>query len=136
MKNHWFFEKNILRVSLTAVTLGLAACASIGAQDTENTLAAAQFNMKVATTPAQLANLKAMPQNTLTLHVKNGKNFYVYADAAGCQCVYVGNEAAYQNYQQLRIAKNIASEQVMAAQMNQDAMMDWGAWGPWGPRLY
>jgi hypothetical protein len=92
--------------------------------------------MKKATTPAQLANLKAMPQNQIVVHVKNGNNVYVYADAAQCQCVYVGNEAAYQNYQQIRIAKNIANEQLMAAQMNQDAMMDWGAWGPWGPGLY
>ncbi len=124
------------KLSTMAVALTLSACASIGAQDTENMLAAAQFNMKVADTPAKLANLKAMPQNRVVLHMKNGKNFYVYADAAGCQCVYVGNEAAFQNYQQMRIAKNIASEQLMAAEMNQQAMMDWGAWGPWGPGYY
>ena len=34
---------------------GLAGCASLGAQDTENMLSAAQFSMKPATTPAQLA---------------------------------------------------------------------------------
>ena len=108
----------------------LSGCASLGAQDTENMLAAAQFTMKKATTPAQLTNLKSLPQNTISVHVKNGKNFYVYADAAQCQCVYIGNEAAYQNFQQIKIAKNIASDQLMAAEMNQQAMMDWGAWGP------
>ncbi|MGJ0506059.1 MAG: hypothetical protein ACR652_02775 [Methylocystis sp.] len=123
-------------LACAALTLGLSSCASIGAQDTENMLAAAQFTMKPADTPAKLANLKAMQQYKLVPHVKNGKNFYVYADAAGCQCVYVGNDAAYQNYQQMRIARNIANEQLMAAEMNQQAMMDWGAWGPWGPGFY
>ena len=60
------------------------------------------------------------------------------ADAAQCQCVYIGNEASYQNYQQIRIAKNIADEQQASAEMNQEAMMDWNAWGPgpWMPGFY
>jgi len=125
------------RISLPAVVcLALSGCASLGAQDTENMLSAAQFSMKPATTPAQLANLKSLPQNRIITQVKNGKAVYVYADAAGCQCLYVGNEASYQNFQQIKIAKNIASEQLMAAEMNQQASMDWGAWGPWGPGLY
>jgi len=125
------------RLVLTAtLALGLSACASIGAQDTEDMLAAAQFSMKKADTPQKLANLKAMPQYRITTQVRNGKNVYVYADAAGCQCLYVGDDAAFQNYQQMRIAKNIADEQVMAAEMNQEAMMDWGAWGPMGPGFY
>lgn len=123
-----------------ATTLGLvltlSACASIGAQDTENTLAAAGFSMKSADTPAKLVNLKTMPQNKVFAQTQKGKTFYVYADAAQCQCLYVGNEAAYQSYQQMRIQQNIASEQLMAAEMNQEAMMDWGAWGPWGPGFY
>ncbi len=123
-------------VMAAAAAFAVAGCAGTEVQDKESMLSAANFTMKKATTPAQLANLKAMTQNQIVVHVKNGKNVYVYADAAQCQCVYVGNEAAYQNYQQMRIAKNIADEQLMAAQMNQDAMMDWGAWGPWGPGLY
>jgi hypothetical protein len=119
-----------------ALLAGLSGCASLGAQDTENMLSAAQFSMKPATTPAQLANLKTLPQNRIITQVKNGKVVYVYADAAGCQCLYVGNEASYQNFQQIKIAKNIASDQLMAAEMNQQASLDWGAWGPWGPGFY
>ncbi len=121
---------------LAASLLGLSACASIGAQDTEDMLAAAQFTMRKADTPAKHAKLKAMTQNQIMAHTKNGKNFYVYADAAQCQCLYVGTEANYQQYQQIRIAKNIAQDQLAAAEMNQAAMMDWGAWGPWGPGFY
>ena len=38
--------------------------------------------------------------------------------------------AAYQRYQQLAIKQQLAQEQVMAAEMNEDAAMNWGAWGP------
>ena len=44
--------------------------------------------------------------------------------------MYYGNEQAYQNYRRLAIEQNIANEQYMAARMNEDAAMDWGAWGP------
>ncbi|QGM47986.1 hypothetical protein H2LOC_007375 [Methylocystis heyeri] len=99
-------------------------------------MAAAQFARKQADTPAKLAKLKALPQNKVTLVVKNGKNYYIYADAAQCQCLYIGKEANYQQYQQIRIAQNIADEQQAAAAMNQEAAMDWDSWGPWGPGFF
>jgi hypothetical protein len=114
----------------------LSACASMGAENTEDTLSASGFQMKVADTPQKMALLQAMTQNKIMVHAKNGVNYYLYADAAGCHCLYGGVEANYQRYQQLRIAQNIADEQVAAAEMNQSAMMNWGGWGPWGPGLY
>ena len=119
-----------------ALMASLAACASVNAQNTEDTLAAAGFQMKIADTPKKLAFLKAMTQNKIMIHPKNGVNYYLYADAAGCKCVFGGTDANYQQYQQLRIAQNIADEQQAAAEMNQAAMMNWGAWGPWGPGFY
>ena len=91
MKKHVIMFAAVLATALTG-------CASVGAADTEAMLAAAQFTMKKADTPVKLAKLKALTQNKIMVHTKNGKNFYVYADAAQCQCVYIGNEASYQNY--------------------------------------
>lgn len=118
------------------VVVGLAGCASLGAGQTESLLAAATFNMKLADTPAKLAKLKTLPQNRVVPVTRNGKLYYIYADATGCQCLYIGNEAAYQQYQQLRIAQNIASEQAAAAEMNQETMMDWETFGPYGPGFF
>jgi len=58
---------------------------------------------------------------------------YVYADAKYCNCVYAGDEAAYQRYQKLALEKQTAEDQLIAVQMNEDAAMDWEAWGarPW-----
>ena len=118
---------------LLMTVMCFTGCASMGAQDTEDMLSAAQFTMKKADTPAKLALLQALTQNKIMVHTKNGKNYYIYADAAQCQCLYAGTEMNYQQYQQIRLAKNIADDQLAAAEMNQSAMMNWGGWGPWGP---
>jgi hypothetical protein len=54
----------------------------------------------------------------------NGKVFYVYKDEkAGV--AYIGREAEYQRYQQLAIQQQIAQDQYMAAEMEQQAALDW-----------
>lgn len=56
-------------------------------------LSAVNFNLKMADTPAKIAKLKALPQNRLVAQERNGKTCFIYA-TAGCQCVYIGNQAA------------------------------------------
>jgi hypothetical protein len=118
---------------LTSI-LFLTSCAALDAervQEKEARLAASQFVRNQADTPAKLAKAQAMPQRHMFIATRGSKNYYIYADVAGCQCVYVGNEAAYQQYQQLTISQNIAREEVMAAELNQQATFDFeSAWGP------
>jgi len=99
----------------------------------ERLLAASGFQMRLADTPQKLDHLKSMTQRKLVLHQHDNKIYYVYADATSCKCIYVGNEKSYQRYQKLSIEKNIADEQRRAAEMNENAHMNWGLWGPWGP---
>jgi hypothetical protein len=116
------------------VALTLAGCASQEAKSTEQLLAAADFQVRYADTPQKLAKLEALTQRKLVAHQTAGGGVrYVYADAAGCKCVYAGDEKAYQEYQRLRVQENIAGEQEMTAEMNRDAAMDWGLWRPWAP---
>jgi hypothetical protein len=82
--------------------------------------------MKLADTPEKLAHLKTLTQLKVVPHDRNGKMYYVYADAADCQCLYAGNQEAYQRYENLTVKQNIA-------EMNEAASMDWGMWGPWEP---
>jgi hypothetical protein len=105
----------------------LASCQGIEneeAESTEQVLAAAGFHRKEATTPQQLANLKAMTQRKIVIQAQDGATRYVYADAEDCKCVYVGSEKNYDEYQKLSIKQEIAQD-------NLDASMDWGMWGPW-----
>ena len=121
----------------SAALFGLAACASVGVPEKEGQLSAAGFVRLQADTPAKVAKLQALPQNTIVFSPRKNGNVYIYADAAGCQCAYIGSEAAYQQYQLLRQANNIAQMQETTAVLNAQAAMDWGgAWGPYAPGWY
>jgi hypothetical protein len=58
---------------------------------------------------------------------------YWFADPVYCQCLYVGNEDAYDRYQQLRLQQKVANEQEETAQLNESAasqeQMNFGLWG-------
>ena len=104
-----------------------------GAIDTERLLAAAGFQMRMADSPERLAHLSTMTQRQLVPEMKDGSLRYVYADDKYCKCLYVGTEKAYQRYERYALKQRVANTQLEAAQMNEDASMDWGMWGPWGP---
>ena len=115
---------------------GCQAIMESNAQSTEQMLAAAGFQRKIAQTPAQFANMQAMPQRKLVPQVWGGQTMYVYTDAQFCECVYVGTEANYQEYQKMKFQKELADEQHDTAQMESTAPpppFAWEAWGPWRP---
>jgi len=129
-------RKMVVGVALAA-SAALGGCASIGAPEKEGQLAAAGFVRLQADTPQKVAKLQALPQNTITYAQRKNGNAYIYADAAGCNCAFVGNDAAYQQYQQLRAANNIAQMQETTSMLNAEAANDWGgAWGPLAPGWY
>ncbi len=135
MKKVYDILSTIFAVTLFAFLF--SACAAIEkheAMDTERTLSAAGFKMKFADTPKQLLNTQTMVQRQLVSHMKDGSVYYVYADAEFCKCLYVGSDEAYQRYQKLAIKQEIANERIQAAEINENAAMNWGAWGGWGPR--
>jgi len=124
-----------MRWTLMGLIMGavaLAGCAGLQtsqAQSTEQLLSASGFVMKMADTPAKQAKLSTLMQYRLVPHDRKGKILYVYADAANNR-LFVGDQTAYQNFQTLAVEKQIAQEQVQAADMNADAAMNWGMWGP------
>ena len=112
----WFF----------VLFVAVSACAN-QVQDKEDMLAAAGFTLVPANTPQRQAALKTLPPHKFVHQVRNNVVVFTYADPTICDCLYVGNQAAYDRYRQNVFVKNIADEQQMTAQMNQ---MDWGPWGP------
>ena len=119
----------VFAATFTVALVGCAAIQKDNTQTTEQTLSAAGFQMKLADTPAKLAQLQGLPQRKLVSQQQNGAIRYIYVDAQYCQCVYAGTETNYQEYQKLALQRQIALEEVSAAQMD---TMDWEMWGPWG----
>jgi hypothetical protein len=108
------------------------ACAAVTGcaaqvQQKEDLLAAAGFTLVPANTPQRQAALAALPPHKFARQVRNNAVIFTYADPTICDCLYVGNQAAYDRYRQEVFAKNIANEQQMTAEAYQ---MQWGPWGP------
>lgn len=122
---------SLLLLAVLSAALGFSGCASNRAQRTESMLSAAGFHTLTPSTPQQQACYAALPPNHVERREADGKVLYAYADKkAGL--VYVGNEHNYQRFQQLAHQQRIADEQMQAAQMNQQASMNWSYWGPAG----
>jgi len=102
---------NIGRVAAVVMMLMvlLAGCAGLQrneVSDVEGLLLRAGFTKVPADTQAKLAHLKTLPQHKLIRHMLNGQKRVMYADAAGCVCVFVGDEANLQHYRNLEIQQN------------------------------
>lgn len=64
-----------------------------------NLFTAAGFTVKYAITREKRALLLSLPPDKLVKRTKDGKVYYVYADATRCNCAYVGTPEAYATYQ-------------------------------------
>jgi hypothetical protein len=118
---------------LTALAFLALAVGCASTQSTENSLVAAGFKVITPSTSKQTAKLKALPANKVTLVKKDGKTYYVFPDVPNNRA-YVGGPKQYQTYLKNRQAAQLANDNLMAAEMNQEAAEDmaWGAWGGWG----
>lgn len=127
------------RLSLTTAavfSIMLAGCAAIEKQDTKSTeqlLSAAGFTIRPADTPDKLASLQAMKQRKVVRReTKDGQLQFLYADAAVCRCLYVGDEQAYQQYQKLAVQQQIAfADQEAALDASLDSPWAYGWWTPY-----
>jgi len=109
------------------VTLSIIACATTRDSkrvDMEKLLRASGFKMGVADTAEKLAELKKLPQREIVPHEDGDKIVYIYADAENCKCAYAGDEEAYEKYQKLTHAKQLADEDRRDAVRNKQQQMD------------
>jgi hypothetical protein len=120
--------KTLLPLALAAAFLtGCAAIEKAERGSTESMLAAAGFNVVPADTPQRQASLAELKPYVISRQFRGGQALYVYPDAQG-NFAYIGNQAAYDRYQNLMVQQQISDQNMMAAQM---ASMP-GVWGGWG----
>jgi hypothetical protein len=125
MKNIFAGFSLIAAFGLLALAMG---CAGTQTQTKENLLIAAGFKVIVPRTAAQQQKLQSLPADKVTLVQKDGKTYYVFPDAANNQA-YVGGPRQFQAYKQLRLENKLANDNLEAAELNQDASMNWAGWG-------
>ena len=105
------------------------------AQQMDPMLAAAGFKLYPADDPQKAQTLKNLPPLKVRRYTgKDGKLRFWVSDPYQCQCLYVGNEGAYQRYEAIRIQNRLAEEQQEAAEENmaatEDLMMPPFGFGP------
>ena len=119
---------------LLMLSAALAGCISGPQQD--SMLTAAGFVRREADSLVKLAKLEALPQRTVVATQRKSGVFYIYADAMGCGCIYVGDQAAHQQYQQMQVANNIAQKQETTAVLGRGGLGRlWRRLGTAGARL-
>ena len=112
----------------------LTGCNSI--QRKEKFMSAAGFKTLIPSTPAQVAQLKSLPQGKLIPVSKKGKTVFLFADSSN-NLMMIGNQSQYSTYKQYCIQYNIQQDKLAAAELNADASYEWGAWGGFmGPGFY
>ena len=81
--------------------VGLSGGAGAGQEGRDMKLEDVGFVMRPANTPAQIERLRLLPPRTFVARSKSGRRYFLYADPDYCQCVFVGNELAMKNYQDM-----------------------------------
>jgi hypothetical protein len=98
-------------ITSLAVVVGLCGAGTAcdrDIRDKENLLAASGFKATPLSSPARLASFKTLPQHKLSRKIHDGKTFWVYPDPTICACLYVGDQTAYNRYQQKQAAISAA----------------------------
>lgn len=122
-------QKKVLLKGCLVLILGLAlaGCATMNretAQEMETQLEASGFKMQRADTAEKMDHLLTLPQHKISKHKKDNAVYYTYADATYCKCLYMGDEAAYQEY--LDISRAPSQDYV-----HEKSPMNWDTWDDW-----
>jgi hypothetical protein len=123
---------DLLRKAAAVALIVLAAgCATSDALSNDNLAIAAGFKVITPKDPGQQAILAKLPKDKVSPVNYQGAIYYVLPDSMN-NLAYVGGAAQFQDYQRLRVAKQLSNNNLQAAQMNEMDAMDWGGWGGWG----
>jgi hypothetical protein len=139
IRQHLAIACLLILVIMTALGCATQETPTQRAQRIEPLLSAAGFHMKPTSTPAQQAALQGMTPLKVRFYPYNGKMHYWFADPVYCDCLFVGNEEAYQRYEQIRLQQQNIHAEEQTAQLNEEAaqqeQMNFALW-PGEPFLY
>jgi hypothetical protein len=107
-------------IGLLLVVGCATAPASSSATSQEDLMAQAGFTLRIADTPKRLAYLSALPPGKVVQQNYKGRTHYVVCPGTSTNQCYVGDEAAYQRYQQLSLQQNISAERRAVSEQRWD----------------
>jgi hypothetical protein len=120
-----------LAAMLMVISMVLAGCATgpsaSSAPSQADLLKQAGFLVHTPNSPQKLAYIHTLPAKKVVLNRYQNKPLYLVCTEANSKQCYLGNEAAYQRYQQLAIQNSIAEDQRKVSEVRSDpeALMMW-----------
>jgi len=126
--------RNFLLILGALVLLaGCAAAEQQNANETSMVLSQAGFQVQTAKTPAQKQHLDSLPQRKVFKLKRQGQDWYVFADAKGCNCLYIGDYVQYQRYKSYAWNWYMQTGQERLDYISGDSTTSggWNDWGPW-----
>jgi hypothetical protein len=91
------------------------------AQRIEPLLSAAGFHMHQADSPQRQQEMTTLTPLKMRYYFRNGKPHYWFADPYVCNCLYIGDEDAFQRYQQIKLQQQTVQREQEAAELQEDA---------------
>ena len=94
----------LFQLVAAAAVLAVMGCAGTGKDaplSERQLLVFSGFTLRLGYTPAALEEVGKLPQRRIVRIESEDRQIYVYADASGCQCWYVGDRIAYQRLLEL-----------------------------------
>jgi len=93
----------------------------------EKLLASAGFEKTLADTPEKMEKVQSLTQRMVVPHLEDDKVYYVYADAAVCACVYVGDELDYERFKDMIGRAETANPSCIDDRLRENS--NWSSWG-------
>lgn len=130
-------KRLICAALVLCLALTLSACAGRNSQEatqqTDYLLISSGFTAIQANTTQRVEHLRSLPQHHILHLVRNGKDYYLWADAEDCQCLWVGDWNQYQRFKKLGWEMYNQGGQNRLDLMDgwDTGHVDWDMWGPW-----
>jgi hypothetical protein len=101
MRKKRFLRFQGIAAAALLVVMGCAGTGKDAPLSEPQLLVFSGFTLKLGYTQAALEEVGKLPQRRVVRIESEGQQIYVWADAAGCQCWYVGDQYAYQRLLEL-----------------------------------
>jgi hypothetical protein len=113
----YFLLATVLGIALVGCA---AAPSSSPPKSQDDLLTAAGFTSYLAKTPQSLAYLKTLPPQEIVQHRYEGTNRFLVCTDQNSKACYVGDEAAFQRYQNLANQEDLAARKRTVSQERWD----------------
>ena len=132
-KNRFTIFASLLIVSLFAAscTFGPKPAPS-NSRNIEGLLQEAGFVRNPADTPEKMERIRSEVQRKVIPVQEKGQTYYLYADADFCQCLYVGDERAFNRFEELIYMKNLERNSCVDDRLRSSQAEPWREFGELG----